>query len=188
MRVKSNKALRRSARLARRAPISPVVALPAATSFPRRPWLRVGAANGVAAAVAGILWGSGGAAYAQEQAGAATPAAESLQEIVVTASAVGVKKLDASYNIVAVDAEQIKEANPKSTADILKVSPGIWPESSGGQTGANIEEVAHQRAFTTLPAMNAELEMEVQTRGPEHIEQVLQALRAAGLPAQLYSS
>jgi len=57
-----------------------------------------------------------------------------------------------------------------------------------GQTGANIEEVAHQRAFTTLPAMNAELEMEVQTRGPEHIEQVLQALRAAGLPAQLYSS
>jgi len=53
-----------------------------------------------------------------------------------------------------------------------------------GQAGANIEEVAHQRAFTTLPAMNAELEMELQTRGPEHIEQVLQALRAAGLPAQ----
>src|SRR5437762_985291 len=60
MRVKSNKALRRSARLARRAPISPVVVLPAATSFPRRPGLRVGAANGMAAAVAGILWGSGG--------------------------------------------------------------------------------------------------------------------------------
>jgi threonine dehydratase len=56
-----------------------------------------------------------------------------------------------------------------------------------GQAGANIEEVAHQRAFTTLPAMNAELEMELQTRGPEHIEQVLQALRAGGLPAQLYS-
>jgi threonine dehydratase len=57
-----------------------------------------------------------------------------------------------------------------------------------GQAGANIEEVAHQRAFTTLPALNAELVMELQTRGPEHIEQVLQALRAAGLPAQLYSS
>jgi threonine dehydratase len=54
-----------------------------------------------------------------------------------------------------------------------------------GQAGANIEEVAHQRAFTTLPAMNAELQMEVQTRGPEHIEQVLQALRAGGLPAEL---
>ena len=56
-----------------------------------------------------------------------------------------------------------------------------------GQVGANIEEVAHQRAFTTLPALNAELQMELQTRGPEHIEQVLQALRAAGLPAELDS-
>ena len=139
MRVKNNKALRRSARLARRAPSSPVVSLPAATSSPRRPWLRVGAANSVAAAVAGILYGSGGAAYAQEQAGATAPGAESLQEVVVTATAQAVKKLDASYNIVAVDAEQIRQANPKSTADILKVSPGIWPESSGGQTGANIE-------------------------------------------------
>ena len=57
----------------------------------------------------------------------------------VTASATGVKKLDASYNIVSYDAEQIKQANPISTADVLKLSPGIWPESSGGQTGANIE-------------------------------------------------
>jgi len=139
MRVKSNKALRRSARLARTAPVAPVVALPAATSFPPRPWLRVGAANSVAAAVAGILYGSGGAAYAQEQAGATAAGAEALQEVVVTATAQAVKKLDASYNIVSVDAEQIRQANPKSTADILKVSPGIWPESSGGQTGANIE-------------------------------------------------
>src|ERR1700686_120316 len=26
-----------------------------------------------------------------------------------------------------------------NTADLLKISPGIWPESSGVQTGANIE-------------------------------------------------
>src|SRR2546430_8084596 len=100
MRVKSNKALRRSARLARRAPSSPVVVLPAATSFPRRPWLRIGAANSVAAAVAGILYGSGGVAYAQEQAGAGAAGAEALQEVVVTATAQAVKKLDASYSIV----------------------------------------------------------------------------------------
>ncbi|TLY63094.1 MAG: hypothetical protein E6K52_04475, partial [Gammaproteobacteria bacterium] len=125
--------------LARRAPISPAVALPTATRLLRRPGHRSGAANSVAAAVAGILYGSGGAAYAQDQAPAPTAEGELLQEVVVTASAAAVKKLDASYNIVAVDAEQIKEANPKSTADILKVSPGIWPESSGGQTGANIE-------------------------------------------------
>ncbi|MGB2816167.1 MAG: threonine ammonia-lyase [Burkholderiaceae bacterium] len=50
-----------------------------------------------------------------------------------------------------------------------------------GQAGANIEEVEHQRAFTTLPVQNAELEFVLQTRGPDHIEEVLRTLRAAGL-------
>jgi threonine dehydratase len=54
-----------------------------------------------------------------------------------------------------------------------------------GSAGANIEEVQHQRAFTTLPAQNAQLDMVLQTRGPEHIEQVLRALRDAGLPAEV---
>ncbi|HEX7915077.1 TonB-dependent receptor [Rudaea sp.] len=72
---------------------------------------------------------------------AAKSETQSLEGIVVTgtATAGGVKKLDASYTITAANAEQIKQANPKSTADLLKISPGIWPESSGGQTGANIE-------------------------------------------------
>jgi threonine dehydratase len=52
-----------------------------------------------------------------------------------------------------------------------------------GQAGANIEEVEHQRAFTTLPVQNAELEFVLQTRGPDHIEDVLRTLRAAGLYA-----
>ncbi len=56
-----------------------------------------------------------------------------------------------------------------------------------GRAGANIEEVEHQRAFTTLPAQNAQLELVLQTRGPEHIDEVLRALRAAGLPAELDS-
>jgi len=64
-----------------------------------------------------------------------------LETIVVTgvASAGGVKKLEASYNIVTANEEQIRRANPKSTADLLKISPGMWPEATGGQTGANIE-------------------------------------------------
>jgi outer membrane receptor protein involved in Fe transport len=64
---------------------------------------------------------------------------EALEQVVVTATATGVRKLDASFTITSVSAEDIKQANPKSTADLLKVSPGLWPESSGGQTGANIE-------------------------------------------------
>lgn len=135
---KGNKALRRSARPARHARAISVA--PAATSLWRRPAVRFGAANSVAAAVAGILYGTSGAAYAQDTAPATAPTEDNLQEVVVTANAAnGVKKLDASYNIVSVDAEAIKEQNSKSTADLLKVSPGIWPESSGGQTGANIE-------------------------------------------------
>lgn len=92
------------------------------------------------------------AAFAQDTAPAATPApqaqqnrqseaATTLDTVVVsgTAMAGGVKKLEASFNIVTANAEQIRQANPKSTADLLKISPGMWPESTGGQTGANIE-------------------------------------------------
>lgn len=50
--------------------------------------------------------------------------------------------------------------------------------------GANIDEVHHQRAFTMLSAQNVEIELVIQTRGRSHIEQVLQALRAAGFEAQ----
>ncbi len=72
---------------------------------------------------------------------AAKTETQSLEGIVVTgaATAGGVRKIDASYIITAANLEQIKESNPKSTADLLKISPGLWPESSGGQTGANIE-------------------------------------------------
>ncbi len=64
---------------------------------------------------------------------------KNLDQVVVTGTATGVKKIDASYTITTASAEQIKQANPKSTADLLKISPGLWPESTGGQTGANIE-------------------------------------------------
>jgi len=54
-----------------------------------------------------------------------------------------------------------------------------------GNAGANIEEIEHQRAFTTLPVQNAQLEMVLQTRGPEHIDEVLGALHQAGLAAEI---
>ena len=107
-----------------------------------------GARSGsVAAVVAGILGGAAwvaAPAHAQTAAGGSQSSgsaqtSQNLQQVVVTATAVGVKKLDASYNVVTADNELIKESNPVSSADILKIAPGIWPESSGGQTGANIE-------------------------------------------------
>ena len=53
------------------------------------------------------------------------------------------------------------------------------------EAGANIEEVHHQRAFTTLSAQNAEIELVVQTRGHSHVSDVLGVLHHAGFDAQL---
>jgi len=51
--------------------------------------------------------------------------------------------------------------------------------------GANINEVHHQRAFTTLAAQNVAVELVIQTRGPQHIQEVLRALDDVGLQAEL---
>lgn len=66
---------------------------------------------------------------------------KSLDQVVVTGSAnsTGVRKIDASYQITTATDAQIQQTNPRSAADLLKLSPGVWPESSGGETGANIE-------------------------------------------------
>jgi threonine dehydratase len=51
--------------------------------------------------------------------------------------------------------------------------------------GANIDEVHHQRAFTLLAAQNVAIELVLQTRGREHIELVIERLRAAGFDTAL---
>lgn len=48
---------------------------------------------------------------------------------------------------------------------------------------ANITEVHHQRAFTALPVRNVEVDFVLQTRGPEHIQEVIDMLNAAGFAA-----
>jgi len=49
---------------------------------------------------------------------------------------------------------------------------------------ANIVEVHHQRAFTRLPAQNADVELVIQTRGPAHLQETLDALARGGYPAE----
>jgi len=56
--------------------------------------------------------------------------------------------------------------------------------STVAAAGANIMEVHHQRAFTTLAAQNVEVELVIQTRGPQHIAEVMAQLRQADLHAQ----
>ena len=53
-----------------------------------------------------------------------------------------------------------------------------------GKLGANIDEVQHQRAFTSLSVERVQIEVVVQTRGVAHIEQILSAMRAEGYKAE----
>jgi threonine dehydratase len=54
-----------------------------------------------------------------------------------------------------------------------------------GDAGANIVQVLHQRIFTELPVQNTELQFVLQTRGPEHLDALTTALRAAGYRLRL---
>jgi threonine dehydratase len=53
-----------------------------------------------------------------------------------------------------------------------------------GRLGANIEEVQHQRAFTSLSVERAQIEVVVHTRGVAHIDEILGAMRAQGYQAE----
>ena len=53
-----------------------------------------------------------------------------------------------------------------------------------GRLGANIDEVQHQRAFSSLSVERAQIEVVVQTRGVAHIETILTAMRAQGYHAE----
>jgi len=48
---------------------------------------------------------------------------------------------------------------------------------------ANIQEVHHQRAFSHLPVLSAEVEFVLRTRGPEHVAEIVAALARAGFSA-----
>jgi threonine dehydratase len=53
-----------------------------------------------------------------------------------------------------------------------------------GKLGANIDEVQHQRAFTSLSVERAQVEVVVQTRGVAHIDEILSVMRAEGYKAE----
>jgi threonine dehydratase len=64
--------------------------------------------------------------------------------------------------------------------------PGALAEVAAllARLGANIDEVQHQRAFTSLSVERVQIEVVVQTRGVEHIERILAAMREQGYEAE----
>jgi len=75
-------------------------------------------------------------------------ATEPLEEVIVTGTAGGaeLRKQDASFTITTVTADQIEAAAPKSSAELLTQLPGVWVESSGGVSGANINVIGFPEA------------------------------------------
>ncbi|MFN9390398.1 MAG: threonine ammonia-lyase [Betaproteobacteria bacterium] len=55
------------------------------------------------------------------------------------------------------------------------------------EANATIEEVHHQRAFTNLPLQETEVDFVLETRGFEHVRQVIERVRAAGFEARLHN-
>ncbi len=66
--------------------------------------------------------------------------------------------------------------------------PGVLARITAvvADSGANIDEVHHQRAFSTLSAQNVEVELVLQTRNPAHVAEVVARLQAAGFAAAVY--
>lgn len=67
----------------------------------------------------------------------------------------------------------------------LRDLPGALAQATAliASAHANITAVHHQRAFTALPVRNVEVDFVLQTRGPEHIQEVIAVLHAAGFEA-----
>ena len=67
-------------------------------------------------------------------------------------------------------------------------TPGVLARITAvvGEAGANIDEVHHQRAFSSLSAQNVEVELVLQTRNPAHVAEVVARLDAAGFEARAY--
>ena len=77
---------------------------------------------------------------AQEEASDESNNTDFIEQIIVTGTASGtaIRKVDASYASTSLSAADILKLAPKSTAELFRAVPGVWAESSGGVSGANV--------------------------------------------------
>jgi outer membrane receptor protein involved in Fe transport len=80
-----------------------------------------------------------GAAAPAGAASAPAPAdAMSLERVVVTGASVAGSKMKQSLSVSTLEAEQITNSGAASTAELLRMLPGVHAESSGGEGNANV--------------------------------------------------
>jgi outer membrane receptor protein involved in Fe transport len=111
----------------------PVTASAAANAAPA-----TSAADAAPAATAADAAPAATAAEAAPAADAAAGDGLSLEEVVVTASASRVSKMDSSISVSTLDTTQLQQFAPTSAADVLRDIPGIRSEASGGEGNANV--------------------------------------------------
>ena len=73
------------------------------------------------------------------------------------------------------------KVNARDTPGVLARITAIVAEA-----GANIDEVHHQRAFSMLAVQSVEVELVLQTRNPQHVQDVVTQLAVAGFEAKAY--
>lgn len=65
--------------------------------------------------------------------------AEASEEIIIVGtSGGGVRRQEAAFSLTSINADDIRQLAPASTAEVFRLVPGVSTESSGGQNGANI--------------------------------------------------
>lgn len=57
-----------------------------------------------------------------------------------------------------------------------------------GQTGGNIVEVTHQRLFADVPVKQADIDVIVETRNREHVQEIVAGLKQAGFDSRVLST
>ena len=79
-----------------------------------------------------------GAAWAQNAQPAAAGSGLNLDEMVITATPEARSKMKQSLSVSSMDGDQIQDAMPASSAEILRSIPGIRAEASSGEGNANV--------------------------------------------------
>lgn len=95
----------------------------------------------VASAIAVALTSAASAQETDSTQQEGQPGQNSKTEVIVvsgTPGGAGIRKIDASFAVTNIDEDDIGKFAPKSTADLFKAIPGVWVESSGGESGANV--------------------------------------------------
>ena len=95
--------------------------------------------------------------------------------------------IDSSMLSDAIDREMVRSGRLARLRVDLRDVPGALARATLVIANAqgNIEEVHHQRAFTALPARHTEVDFIVQTRGKEHVAQIIDELNRNGFHASL---